>query len=329
MMRHVHSLEILDYHVAGEPLRIILPLHAIAGATMAEKADHAASLLHSERFLATAEPRAHRDMFAAFLTDPTSPDAHFGALFCDGEIDSPFKATCGHGAIALAAAALDEGWVTPVDGENIIRIDVPAGRVTLSADWVDGRTGEIIYRHVPSRLLEPQQRYLTSLGPIAGALVMAGPQVFLVDAAAHQIASDLRAAFLHYRAIRASAADARIAAPDLVQFRWCDDSRLSFRTVTFFGEASFDRSPCGTATSALVTYLASTGELAPHETIHNRTFWGTTFAAGVASSDCTSELATGHISAEIRARAFATGRGRLLLDPDDPLAHGLPLLALT
>lgn len=328
-MRHAQSLEFLDYHVAGEPLRIILPLRRVAGVTMAEKADNAKSLLHSERCLATTEPRAHRDMFAAFLTNPTSQDAHFGALFCDGEIDSPYKGTCGHGAIALAAAALDEGWVTPVDGANIIHIDVPAGRVTLSVDWADGRPGEITYRHVPSRLLEPQQRYLTALGLIAGALVMAGPLVLLVDAAAHGIAPDLRAAFAHYRAIRASAADAMVAAPDLVQFRWSEDSSLSFRSVTFFGEASFDRSPCGTATSALVTCLASTGELATHVILRNRTLWGTTFIAGVAASDPRSKVAGGHIRPEIRARAFATGRGRLLLDPDDPLAHGLPLPALT
>lgn len=328
MMSQIRSLEILDYHVAGEPLRIILPLSAIAGATMAEKAEKAMSLLHDERCLATAEPRGHRDIFAAFLTDSISPDAHFGALFCDGEIDSPFKGTCGHGAIALAAAALNEGWITPVNGPNIVHIDVPAGRVSLSVDWSNGSAGEITYRHVPSRLLASEQVYATALGPVSGALVAAGPQVLLVDAAKHNIEPDQHAAYVHYRAIQCGAEEAGLAMPDLVQFRWKEEGRLDFRSVTFFGQASFDRSPCGTATSALVTYLASTGGMTAQDMLCNRTLWGTSFKAGVAATDESFPVAD-MIRPKIRARAFATGRSRLLLDRDDALTRGLPLFTLT
>ena len=325
---HPETLEILDYHVAGEPLRIILPMRAIAGATMAEKAEAAYSLLHPVRRLATAEPRAHRDTFAAFLTDPVSEGSHLGALFCDGEIDSPYKGACGHGAIALAAAALNEGWIPPHDGANTVHIDVPAGRVTLSVDWADGRAGKIVYRHVPSRVLDMQKSYPSALGPITGALVMAGPEVLLVDAAAHGIAPELPAAFEAYQAIRVAAEKNAIAAPDLVQFRWAGSGNLEFRSVAFFGSSSFDRSPCGTATSALVTYLAATGTLGADQTLTNRTLWDTAFTAGIAGHDTSAPLADGFFRAEIHARAFATGRTQVVIDPEDTIGEGLPLLTI-
>lgn len=306
-----HWLDIVDYHVAGEALRVVLPLRALPGATLADKAQAGAVALARDRALATREPRGHRDLFAAFLTDPVSPGAAFGALICDGEAGSGWKATCGHGSIALAAAALELGWITAQSGQVPVMIDLPAGPVTLWADW-DGRAcGEILYRHVPSQLVDACARF----GPLSGALVAAGPLVLLVDAEQQGIAPEPRAAFHAYRAMRDGCAAAGQVPPDLVQFHWPDGPR-AFRSITFFGAAGYDRSPCGTATSALAAFCAETGKLPPGDSLTNTTLFGTTFRAGVRST-------LDGLCPEIMARAFRTGQGRLCLAADDPLTEGL------
>ncbi len=308
MTRH---LDVIDYHVAGAPLRVIAGRRAVPGSTMRDRAAAALGLLSADRLMATQEPRGHHDMFAAFLTDPVTPGADFGALICDGEPDSPFKGTCGHGSIALAAAALDEGWVQPREGRNAIVIEMPAGPVTLEVDWSAGARGAIRYRHVPSRVIAADM----AIAGIRGALVSAGPEVMLVDAGAQQIDPSPRAAFASYRAILAEVAAQGGSAPELVQFRW-RDAPDAFRSIAFFGRAGFDRSPCGTATSALVTHLAESGDLAEGETLTNTTLFGTAFRAGFRREN-------GGLRPEILATAHRTGTARLSLAPDDPLTGGI------
>lgn len=301
-------LDVIDYHVAGEPLRIIAPRRVLPGSTMAEKARAAMTLLARDRALATQEPRGHRDIFAAFVTDPVTPGADFGALICDGEPGSGYKGTCGHGSIALAAAALEEGWIAPRPGTNTVTIDVPDGPVVLKAEWDGDRCAAIVYRHVTSHVIDPQAVF----GPVRGALVAAGPRVLLVDAAAQDVAPVPREAFRRYRAlVDASGAEA----PDLVQFRWQTAER-AFTSITFFGAAGYDRSPCGTATSALAAFLAETGALEEGRLFTNTTLFGTAFEAGFRRE------ASG-LRPEIRARAFRTGTARLCLAPDDPMSGGL------
>ncbi|MFD2101835.1 proline racemase family protein [Tabrizicola soli] len=103
--------------------------------------------------------------------------------------------------------------------------------------------------------------------------------------------------------------------PDLVQFRWPSGSR-AFRSITFFGAAGYDRSPCGTATSALAAFCAETGLLGPGDSLTNTTLFGTSFRAGV-------HRAPDGLCPEIAARAFRTGEGRLCLSKGDPLTSGL------
>lgn len=305
-------LDIADYHVAGEALRIVLPRRVLPGTTLAEKAQAGAAALARDRALATQEPRGHRDLFAAFVTDPVSPGAAFGALICDGEAGSGWKATCGHGSIALAAAALELGWITAPPGQVAVTIDLPAGPVILWVDWDGHACGEVLYRHVPSHVVKARARF----GPLSGALVAAGPLVLLVDAAAQGMAPEPRAAFHAYRAMRDDCAAAGQVPPDLVQFHW-RDAPLAFRSITFFGATGYDRSPCGTATSALAAFCAETGLLALGEQLTNTTLFGTAFRAGVHRD------AEG-LCPEISARAFRTGEGRLCLATGDPLTTGLP-----
>lgn len=301
------QIDVVDYHVAGESLRIITGLREIAGATMAEKACNALSDLRNERALATQEPRGHTDMFAAFLTAPVTQGAAFGALICDGVLDSSYKGTCGHGAIALAVAALEQGWVTAPAGMARITLDLPAGPVALDVDWDGERTGAVVYTHVPSKV---DQAGLTLAG-VTGDLVQAGPKVFLVDAKAAGISPDPVSAFAAYRRIQAAGDP-----PDLVQFRW--GNLPAPRSFTLFGAVGFDRSPCGTASSALAAFAVASGQIAKGEWFTNTTLLGSSFQVRLSNDGLP----------QIRAQAYLAGKASLILQPDDPLRLGVaaPLL---
>ena len=121
----------LDYHTAGEPLRIITGgLPGLEGSTMLERRRFMQDRLDHYRRLLMLEPRGHADMYGAVLTPPATTDGDVGVLFLHNE---GYSTMCGHGIIALVTAALEQGVFTPADSTNV-RIDTPAGRVTAQAN---------------------------------------------------------------------------------------------------------------------------------------------------------------------------------------------------
>lgn len=161
-----------DWHTAGEPFRIVegVPTH---GATVAERRmeamDGDADAIR--RYLCL-EPRGHDDMYGGFLTPADDDGADFGVLFWhkDG-----FSTACGHGTMALGAWAVRNGLVdSPDDGEAVVTIDVPSGRVQARVQRAGGRTTGVVFRNVASRVLERGIRLSTSRGDADVDLVFGG-----------------------------------------------------------------------------------------------------------------------------------------------------------
>jgi len=103
----LHVLKTIDAHVAGEPLRLITEgLPRAAGKTMAQKCDWMKRHADQLRRALVLEPRGHRDMCAALLTEPVSPGADAGVIFLQND---GYSAISGHGIIAVATIALERG----------------------------------------------------------------------------------------------------------------------------------------------------------------------------------------------------------------------------
>ena len=121
----------VDYHTAGEPFRIVVDgVEQPRGDSVIDKRSWAMEHLDDVRALLVNEPRGHADMYGGFVTDPDDSGADLGVIFFhkDG-----FSTACGHGTIALATWAIDEGRV-PVDGgRSSVVIDVPSGRLHTEA----------------------------------------------------------------------------------------------------------------------------------------------------------------------------------------------------
>src|ERR687885_1121858 len=138
----------VDYHTAGEPFRIVSGgVPALRGATVLERRAHARERLDHVRRLLVNEPRGHADMYGCFVTEPEDPAADLGVLFFH---NAGFSTACGHGTIALATWAIESGIVSPSEPETEMVIDVPSGRLPVTAKVEDGRPVSVRFRNVPS-----------------------------------------------------------------------------------------------------------------------------------------------------------------------------------
>ena len=117
------TLEYLDFHVAGEPFRLITSgFPEIIGSTMEEKRRYAAEHLDDLRRLTILEPRGHDDMYGGFLTPPVNEESDLGVVFIHG---TGMSTMCGHGAIAMGRAACELGILTLKEGMNTVTLDAP------------------------------------------------------------------------------------------------------------------------------------------------------------------------------------------------------------
>lgn len=320
-----------DWHTAGEPFRIVTSVET-TGATVAERRVHAMSGAPDEarRFLCL-EPRGHDDMYGGFITPPDDAGADFGVLFWhkDG-----FSTACGHGTIALGAWAVESGRVdAPDDGEATVTIDVPSGRVQAIVHREGGRTVDVVFRSVPSRLIAEGVPLSTSRGDITVDLVFGGAVYATLPAAAVGLTVEPR----HTADLIAIGREIKWAM-DRHPAAQLEDERLSGvygtilvddlgrveagphqRNITVFADGEVDRSPCGSGTAARVALLHARGALADGEVLTHDSIIGTRFLARVAGTS-----ADGVIP-EVTGMAYRVGSSAFELDPRDPLARGFSL----
>jgi proline racemase len=320
-----------DWHTAGEPFRIVEGVETV-GATVAERRMHAMTGEPDavRRFLCL-EPRGHDDMYGGFLTPPDDDGADFGVLFWhkDG-----FSTACGHGTIALGAWAVRTGVVAaPHDGEAVVTIDVPSGRVQARVQREDGRTTGVVFRNVESFVLARGVGLATTRGEVEVDLVFGGAvyATLPADALGLAVAPEHTSELIRLGREIKWALDDHPAAQ-------LDDGRLSGvygtilfddlgrtdrgprqRNVTVFADGQVDRSPCGSGTAARVALLASTGALGVDEVLTHDSIIGTRFLGRVAG-----RTADGVIP-EVAGQAYRVGRSEFELDEGDPLAVGFSL----
>ncbi|MGB3731906.1 proline racemase family protein [Microbacterium sp.] len=320
-----------DWHTAGEPFRIVrdVPTH---GATVAERRGEAISGEADgiRRFLCL-EPRGHDDMYGGFITPPDDAGADFGVLFWhkDG-----FSTACGHGTIALGAWAVRTGLVpSDPDGETVVTIDVPSGRVQARVRQSAGRIEDIVFRNVESRVLERGIPLHTSRGDVIVDLVFGGAVYATLPASAVGLSivpEDTTDLIAIGREIKwalnehpsAQLEDARLSGVyGTILFddlgRTADGPHQ--RNVTVFADGEVDRSPCGSGTAARVALLAETGELADGEVLTHDSIISTRFLARIA------ERTSRGVIPEVSGIAHRVGACTFELDEGDPLASGFSL----
>lgn len=329
-MKISKTIQVIDYHVTGEPMRICPSVAQIPGKTMLEKFDYAvAHLDHTRRFLAH-EPRGHGEMMGCLLTDPVNEGSLFGVLFFDTTI---FNAACGHGSIALATAAIEQGWVQSVEGENSILFDIPLGQIEVRVMVKDGEVDHAIYRGVPSFVHESDILVQTSHGLVKLDIAFGGVFFAIVDMAQFgSSAPDLADLTQLYFEIKEKLdASGTIYLPETPSIKDIDGVHFithlektgyaqAWETRSIFSGGALDRSPCGTGTCATLANFYAKSEMAVDDQAYAGSAPGEHFIATIVSVNEGAQRT--EVTSEIRARGYLTGYGNLVAVDGDPLAKG-------
>ena len=334
-MSGARSFAAIDSHTEGMPTRVVTEgVDPIPGSTMLERKLHFEREMDDLRLLLMREPRGHAAMSGAILQPPLRADADWGVVFIEVSGCLPM---CGHGAMGVATVLVETGMVEVHEPETVVRLDTPAGLVEARVEVGEGRARSVTLRNVPSFLLGRDRtvelgdgrtaRYDMAFGGNFYAILPAESVGLAVDPArAGQLIGDGLAimAAINERDRPAHPADPDIAGCKHVVFTAPGrEGPRSQRSATSIHPGWLDRSPCGTGTSAKLAQLHARGELALGEEFVNESVIGTRFAGRVVE-----ETEVGGVPAvipEITGRAWITGTGRYLLDPEDPFPAGFSL----
>jgi proline racemase len=356
MVRSRLTLQTLDLHCGGEPLRLITSGYPpVPVAPILERRRWVREHADRVRQVLMYEPRGHRDMYGAVLLPPGRPDADLSVLFMHNE---GYSTMCGHGTIAIGTALVEEGLYPVTEPETVIGLEVPAGLVTIRVAVERSPGGaplarEVAFSNVPSYLaardlhVRPDGVELAGEAAEAGGLRVdlsfGGAYYGIVDAAdlglrvvPEQTEALTRAGAAITGVLRRDHAPSHPTDPDLGFVygtiivdrdpRSSPDGRArdaTIRNVTIFAEAEVDRSPCGSGTSALLARGAERGELAEGDEILNASITGAVFRGHVDRRTRLGEV--GAWETTVAGTAYVTGSSTFFVDERDPLGEGFLL----
>jgi trans-L-3-hydroxyproline dehydratase len=348
------TLQTVDCHAAGEPLRIVTGgMPPLPDGTMLARRAYVAERLDDVRRLLMWEPRGHADMYGCIVTPPVSAGATCGVLFMHNE---GYSTMCGHGIIGLATALIETGqvtvgWAAEAEAETGVSLafDTPAGLVQVQAEVEGGRVRAVTMRNVASFVLDRRTVAVDGLGDVETTIAYGGAFYALVDAAQAGLgepparavpgparsagtraltrlvdaASEIKAAVLRAGAI-VHPVERGIDGLYGVVAGWPPRETGADQTsLTVFADREVDRSPCGTCTSALMAARWADGRLPLGAAFVNESPIGTRFAGRLIE-----ETRVGPYRAvipEVTGSASITGFHTFVLDADDPLPEGFLL----
>ncbi len=335
--RYPNRFLTIDSHTQGEPTRLLIGgIDALPGKTIIEKRDFFASRYDHLRLLLTQEPRGHRDMFAAVVTEPVSREAQFGLIYMDAR---RYPYLCGHATIGAITTLIETGAIAVEGGDTVITVDTPSGPLQAHTRVADGRVLSVGIDMVPSFVFKTDCPVeVAGYGQINIDLVCVGGFFAMVSAAS--IGIDLIAENSHkliplgMAIIDAANRQLQVYHPqrpevssvDVTEFyaeNPADEQEKTGRSVVVYGESHMDRSPCGTGTTAKMTLLHHKGRMSLGETYHNGSPLGTVFQGRIIRELTIGQF--GGIIGRVRGSATMTGRHQFVLDQNDPFPQGFLL----
>jgi 4-hydroxyproline epimerase len=304
----------VDSHTAGEPTRLILSGGPdLGGGSVGEQLDR----LRGHDWLrrcAIHEPRGHEAIVGAVLCEPLDPEAACGVIFFN---NTGYLGMCGHGTIGVAVTLHALGRI----GLGRHRFETPVGRVevdllTPHRVAIDNVASERVKRGVSVEV--------EGIGRVTGDVAWGGNWFFLADQAPCAIVPANIGHLLDAgERVRAALVREGITGRDAGEidhiefFQKSDTPGVDARNFVLCPGGAFDRSPCGTGTSAKLACLAADGKLAPGETWVQESVLGGVFEGRYRISGERGVMPT------ITGEAFVTAEGDLLRQPEDPFAEGM------
>ena len=301
----MHSIDFIDSHTGGEPTRVVLSgLPDLGGGSMAEQRAVLRDRYDRWRQAIACEPRGSDTMVGAVLLPPQDPGACAGVIFFN---NVGYLGMCGHGTMGLIHTLHYLQRIQP--GRH--SLETPVGMVGIELH-LDGRVSidnVASYRHAKDIVLE-----VPGYGTVRGDVAWGGNWFFISgDSPLPLTLANQRALTAYTEAIRGADGD-EIDHIELSQPTTQADADA--RNFVLCPGMAYDRSPCGTGTSAKLACLAADGKLAPGQVWRQAGILGSTFEAQYTP-------AANGIFPRITGSARITACGQLLIEEADPLAWGI------
>ena len=310
-------LHIIDSHTEGEPTRVVVSGGPDLGqGTMAEKAKRLRDHHDWLRSSVCNEPRGHDAMVGAFLCEPHEPDCVCGVIFFN---NLSTLNMCIHGTIGLTVTLAHMGRIGP--GSH--RIDTPVGVVVANLR----KDGSVEVANVPSyRKAAGVSVEVPGWGTVRGDISWGGNWFFLIDAQGPAVRFENLEALTQFTCIvrdelgkQGITGDQGMEIDHIEVFGPPTDPALAdSRNFLLCPGKAYDRSPCGTGTSAKLACLHADGKLKAGETFRQAGILNTVFTGNV------EELPDGKVLPRVSGRAWVNGESTYLFNPSDPFRHGIP-----
>jgi 4-hydroxyproline epimerase len=306
------SIRVIDSHTGGEPTRLVLDGGPDLGrGPLAERLRRFRENFDAYRSAIVNEPRGSDPLVGALLVEPGRADCNYGVIFFN---NVGYLGMCGHGTMGLIASLAHAAGLLP----GAFKIDTPVGPVeaALSPDGRISVSNVVSYRSAHRVAVS-----VPGIGPVTGDVAWGGNWFFLISE--HDQIIDLQ----HVEALTDFAWRVRAAVNaqghplvDHVEiFGASALPRAHSRNFVLCPGKAYDRSPCGTGTSAKLACLAADGQLAEGDSWVQESLVGSTFESRYRWRD----RGRGEIVPTITGTAHVTGESVLRLDSNDPFCWGI------
>jgi len=308
----MHRIEVVDSHTGGEPTRVIVSGGPDLGTgPLAERRERFRRDFDRFRSAVVNEPRGSDVLVGALLVPPEDPACAAGVIFFN---NVGYIGMCGHGTIGVVATLAHLGRM----GAGTHRIDTPVGIVTaqLSPD------GEVAVTNVPSwRKAKAVTIDVPGIGAVTGDVAWGGNWFFLIADHGLELTFSNTEALTDYcwRVRTALNAQGHPDVDHVELFGPAGVPTANARNFVLCPGKAYDRSPCGTGTSAKLACLAADGKVKEGDAWVQESILGSVFTGRFRWLD----RAASKIEPVIVGRAFVNAESTLLLDDRDPFAHGI------
>ena len=314
MVSQLRRIRVIDSHTGGEPTRVVISGGPDLGAgALANRVERFRNEYDDFRSTVVNEPRGSNAVVGALLCPPVDESCVTGVIFFN---HIAYLGMCGHGTIGVVATL---AYLNRI-GVGAHRIETPVGVVVAHLD----KDGKIEVANVPSYRLAANVTVETpGFGPVTGDVAWGGNWFFLVREHSENLSLENLDRLMEFTlAVRESLARAGITGPqsqDIDHVELFAPSKLAgvdSKNFVLCPGKTYDRSPCGTGTSAKLACLFADGKLKEGQIWRQESIIGSVFEGSVKVIDNV-------VHPRIKGSAFITAESDLILDERDPFATGI------
>jgi 4-hydroxyproline epimerase len=313
-MTNLKKIQIIDSHTGGEPTRVVI--HGgpdLGNGSMSERLERFRNEYDHYRSAIVNEPRGSDAMVGALLCEPVDSSCVTGVIFFN---NIAYLGMCGHGTIGVVATLAYLSRIKP----GVHRIETPPGVVDATLD----DNGTVVVTNVPSyRLAENLSVDVPGYGEISGDVAWGGNWFFLVDNHNRRLAMDNLEELTDFTwRIRQALKQQGVTGLNgqeidhIELFVPSDLGGVNSKNFVLCPGKAYDRSPCGTGTSAKMACLYADGKLKPGQVWRQESIVGSVFEGSI-------QMRGSQVIPQVKGSAFVNGESTLVLDECDPFCWGI------